>query len=306
MKKHTISMLVVLMLFFAALQAMQPQGIPKELIQSLTKISADRYVRELVEGNNIPKKVYKLTKEAESELKSALIRAYSDILDLFRSRPIVLKHQKPVNSVAFGRGRLLATGGNDGQLRLWDVSTKPLSQSFKGHKDSINSVAFSSDGKFIATGSDDETARLWDITTGQTIKILRGHTGEINSVAFSPHGKLLATGSRDKTACLWNIRTGRAIQTFQRNSGPGMLIFHDPVISIAFSHDGSFLSTVYGDMIICLWDAQPYKNLSWLQLLTIIKLNNNRTLLNDQQWKGLFDSLNEPQKQLIQTYYETH
>lgn len=58
----------------------------------------------------------------------------------------------------------------------------------RGHTDSVNDVAFSSDGTLIATGSSDGTARLWDSATGKEVRQLLGHTGAVYAVAFSPDG----------------------------------------------------------------------------------------------------------------------
>jgi WD40 repeat protein len=46
---------------------------------------------------------------------------------------------------------------------LWDLKGNPIGKPFKGHKDGINSVAFSPDEKYIVSGSDDNTVLLWDL-----------------------------------------------------------------------------------------------------------------------------------------------
>jgi predicted NACHT family NTPase len=58
-----------------------------------------------------------------------------------------------------------ATGSADTTTRLWDVSDPhhpALLGTLTGHTNTVESVAFSSDGHTLATGSDDTTARLWD------------------------------------------------------------------------------------------------------------------------------------------------
>jgi glucose repression regulatory protein TUP1 len=49
-------------------------------------------------------------------------------------------------------------------VRLWDARTGQLLERFDGHKDSVYSVAFSSDGKSIVSGSLDKTLKIWDIS----------------------------------------------------------------------------------------------------------------------------------------------
>jgi RNA polymerase sigma factor (sigma-70 family) len=62
-------------------------------------------------------------------------------------------------------GKLLARGGFDQIVRVWDVQTgRPLA-AFKGHGGAVTSLAFSPDGKTLASGSADSTALIWDVST---------------------------------------------------------------------------------------------------------------------------------------------
>ena len=73
-----------------------------------------------------------------------------------------------------------------------------------GHRDTVNSVAFSPDGRTIASGGGN-TVRLWNVLTGANTRTLKGYTGTVSSVAFSPDGHTLAAGSYDGAAHLWTL-----------------------------------------------------------------------------------------------------
>ena len=66
-------------------------------------------------------------------------------------------------------GRMLASGGADNTVWLWDVAShREIGPPLVGHTDVVNSVAFSPDGKLVASGSTDRSVRLWDV--GATVQ----------------------------------------------------------------------------------------------------------------------------------------
>jgi WD40 repeat protein len=111
-------------------------------------------------------------------------------------------------------GRLLASGSDDGTVRLWESPSGRLLTTLQGHAGMIHGIALSADGRLLASGSEDGTVRLWDPrsassatqgASGRPLAILRGHTGGIRGVALSADGRLLASGSFDGTVRLWSL-----------------------------------------------------------------------------------------------------
>jgi WD40 repeat protein/transcriptional regulator with XRE-family HTH domain len=155
-----------------------------------------------------------------------------------------------VFAVAFSPdGKLLATAGGDGTVRLWNPATHtpigvPLHASARH---GVHGVAFSPDGKLLATADGDGTVRLWNPATGRPVgKTLHASAPTtarygVRSVTFSPDGKLLATGGADGTVRLWNPATGRPVgKTLHASAYYG-------VNAVAFSPDGKLLASADGD-----------------------------------------------------------
>jgi WD40 repeat protein len=90
-------------------------------------------------------------------------------------------------------GRVIATGGEPGVIRLWSaVDLRPLGV-LKGHKEFVSALCFSPDGKRLVSASFDNACRLWDVGKQREIAVIRGHTGRMNDARFSPDGRSIVT-----------------------------------------------------------------------------------------------------------------
>jgi len=156
----------------------------------------------------------------------------------------------------FGQqARSEAMGQIDGALRT--AERDHLGESLTGHKDAVNSVAFSPAGCLLASASRDGTIRVWNLCDSHpTSQVLRGHEGVINAVAFSPDGTLLASGGEDTSVRLWKLNKAPSKTTIELThvfSDPG-----DKVKSVAFSPDGATLAAAGWNRHLYLWDlARP-------------------------------------------------
>lgn len=151
-----------------------------------------------------------------------------------------------VCSVAFSPdGRLLASGGTDGTVRVCDVESGTVMKTLEGYAESAWPVVFSPDGKVLAAGSYDRKVRLWQVATGKLAGTVEGHADYVFALAFSPDGKTLATGSSDTLVRLWDIGRKQRLCTFYGHNAA--------VNSVGFLPDGKQLASASDDGTVRVW-----------------------------------------------------
>ena len=129
-------------------------------------------------------------------------------------------------------------------------------QTFIGHTNFVNSVAFSPDGRYALSGAggvvggigDDTTLRLWEVESGEQVRVFTGHTDDVYSVAFSPDGRYALSGSGDRTLRLWEVESGEQVRIFIGHT--------EDVNSVAFSPDGRYALSGSGDRTLRLWEVE--------------------------------------------------
>jgi WD40 repeat protein len=145
-------------------------------------------------------------------------------------------------------GTRLATGGDDGSVRIWNVASRQqVGSPLTGHTARITDMTFSADGQRLVTASSDRTSRVWNLATGQSV-VLAGHTDGVAAAAFSPDGGTVATASTDKTVRLWNASSGAQI-------GAPLTGHTGWVVDVAFSTDGRTLASASYDHSVRLWNV---------------------------------------------------
>lgn len=182
----------------------------------------------------------------------------------WEQKKVLSGHTNWIWSVAFNSdGTILSSSSEDRTIKLWDVNTCKLINTFTGHTGMVYSVAFSSDSRILASGSGDHSIKLWDVVTGKCLKTLQGHTRWVWSVNFSAGGKILASGSGDNTIKLWNISDIN--RAYSQQTLDGIDGHSNWVRSVAFNPEGTILASGGDDETIKLWDTQTGRYLTTLK-----------------------------------------
>src|SRR5207249_2774652 len=142
----------------------------------------------------------------------------------------ILPHSSGVRVMAFSPdGKLLAIGGGEGTVRLWDSLSGQAKGELRQHKAPIRALAFSSDSQTLLSGSEDQTAQLWRLASGRPEGPPFIHDELVLAVAFTSDANTILTAT-GKGAFQWDRGT--------RKSRDFAFSAKKPARMVAFSPDG--------------------------------------------------------------------
>lgn len=132
----------------------------------------------------------------------------------------------------------LFVGGREHRFELWDIESKSLVVTRKGHP-TTRCAAYSPDGKFLVTGGDDGKIFVNDPATGATLHILSGHPGALSALEFVNRGTQLISGCDGGVLTLWDFPNQRPINSWREH--------RHQIYCLAVSPDEKWLITGGGD-----------------------------------------------------------
>ncbi|XP_060097926.1 autophagy-related protein 16-1 isoform X2 [Heteronotia binoei] len=183
-------------------------------------------------------------------------------------------HDGEVNAVQFSPGsRLLATGGLDRRVKLWEVfgDKCEFKGSLSGSNAGITSIEFDSAGSYLLASSNDFASRIWTVDDNRLRHTLTGHSGKVLSAKFLLDNARIVSGSHDRTLKLWDLRSKVCIKTIFAGSSCNDLVCTEQCVM-----SGHF------DKKIRFWDIRTESTVLEMELLgriTALDLNPERTEL---------------------------
>jgi WD repeat-containing protein 48 len=156
------------------------------------------------------------------------------------------------------RGSVIASGGPEGVVRLWDVKSGKGITKLVGHTDNVRDILISDDGDTILTASSDQTVKVWSMAAGRCLHTLTMHNDSVWCM-YSDDPTLSVFYSGDKSGLVAKTDTRRAMEI-------------DDGISAAVcqEHDGIARLAITGDSV---WTATSNSSINrWLDVDTELEV----------------------------------
>ncbi|KAJ8979204.1 hypothetical protein NQ317_016839 [Molorchus minor] len=234
----------------------------RQLVERLIKYKAKDADRMNEENDNFLKnRSKKMLKEIEEACRDtrgtspeALVEGLGPLYQFTVPTKLTLKfdaHESEVSAVKWSSvDRLIATGGADRKLKLWDISkgTCESKGSLVGSNAGVMAVDFDTSGTLVLGASNDYATRVWTISDQRLRHTLTGHSGKVMAAKFLGDASKVVTGSHDRTLKIWDLKSRACIETKFAGSSCNDLVTVDSAGSIIIS--GHF------DKSIRFWDSR--------------------------------------------------
>jgi WD40 repeat protein len=151
--------------------------------------------------------------------------------------------------------KLIASGGQDGSIIIWDGETYTPIHILKGHTEYIASIKFSPDGVILASGSGDCMIRLWYVESGTPLRTINAHIGVVRCLDFSTNGKKIISVGYDNIIKIWNTKTGSILSKISGLAEYGYPNRHtDKILAVKYFTNSNCFASCSMDRTIKIWN----------------------------------------------------
>lgn len=148
-------------------------------------------------------------------------------------------------------GFRLASGGEDGKVRIWDLYKRKSIATLDSHVSVVRALDYSPEHKLLLSGSRDKTVILWDARSWQSASTL-AVLETIEAAGFLQNGRFIYTGGETARLRVWSTENGIEV-TEEQEAGTEI----EGVLDVQYHSGLPFLLTVHADQMLVLRSVEP-------------------------------------------------
>ena len=151
------------------------------------------------------------------------------------------------------QGQLLAFGGDDHIVRLWNVQSQRFVAPLRGHRESVRGLTFSPDATRLATVSQDGQIHFWSVRDGNRLRSLNEPVRGAREITFQPDGARFAVSGFDSSVRIYDSATYQLVATLPTHNTNNE--------AVAYSADGSLLAVGGRTGVVRIWRTSDNRHL---------------------------------------------
>jgi WD40 repeat protein len=172
----------------------------------------------------------------------------------------------------------LFSGGEDKQVKCWDLEQNKVVRHYHGHLSAVQDLALHPVLDLLVTSARDSTARVWDMRTKAQVFCLSGHTNTVAAVLCQENDPQVITGSHDSTIRLWDLAAGKSVCTLTNHK----VCFPNTFFNLLlFSEKHPLLGSSSSSIYVCIWIHRQHQAMA----------SSTRHLLSKSDWTQFDDQL---------------
>ena len=143
--------------------------------------------------------------------------------------------------------KFFVTGGEDGEVRLWDVKSRELVSHLKEHNSRVTSLALFSDHVHALSSSRDRSIFVWDLRAEKHVSTNTQRMGGIHAITLHPNMRNVISVGQEKKVTFWELNKPDPVRLISpAHDGEAMCV--------AVSNNGQLVATGGTDDMVMLWD----------------------------------------------------
>lgn len=165
-------------------------------------------------------------------------------------------------------GFRLASGSEEGKVRIWDLNKRKSITSLESHVSVVRGLSYSPSENALLSASRDKTAIAWDVRTWKTRRIIPV-LESVEAAAFVGDSALCVIGGENGKLRVWDCNRGSEV-TREQEPAPEF----EAVVAIQYTPGMQFVMTVHADQTIRLHSLKSlaeFKPGSTLEPLEIVR-----------------------------------
>ncbi|KAJ4822402.1 WD domain repeat-containing protein 55 [Turnera subulata] len=235
-------------------------------------------------------------------------------------------HENPIFSMISLTESTIATGDDNGCIKVWDTRQRSCTNTFEAHEDYVSDITFASDSMKLLATSGDGTLSVCNLRSNKVQTRSEFSEEELLSVVIMKNGRKVICGTQDGTLLLYSwgffkdcsdrfiglspnsvdsllkLDEDRVIAGCENGLIslvgilPNRIIqplaehSEDPIERLGFSHDRKFLGSISHDNILKLWDLDEL-------LATSENTQEQQTVASDSDGDEMDVDMNPPKSQ---------